>query len=97
MCLGIAQRGADNPAYGGGRYTDPNGYVHVLRPEHPAADVRGYVYEHRLIAEATVGRQLRTEEVVHHRNGRKDDNRPENLEVLASQAEHMARHAEVAA
>lgn len=60
---------------------------------------RGYVkregvHEHRLVAEAMLGRSLRPDEVVHHLNGDLQDNRSENLEVLSSQSEHMDRHRE---
>ena len=63
------------------------GYVRVYCPMHPKANGWGYVYEHRLIMEGIVGRLLTKEEQVHHINGKRWDNRPENL-VLMSASDH---------
>jgi len=50
----------------------------------------GWKYQHRLIAATMLGRDLKLGEIVHHRNGKKADNRPDNLTVYGSNAEHMA-------
>ena len=57
------------------------GYVLLKRKDHPRANSGGYVYEHRLVMEALLGRYLEPDEQVHHKNGVRDDNRPENLEL----------------
>lgn len=69
------------------RCPTPKGYVLIHAPYHPKASKRGYVMEHRLVMEKHLGRLLERSEVVHHKNGKKDDNRLENLELM-TKAEH---------
>lgn len=66
-------------------------YWRFLKPNHPRADKKGYVYEHILIAENGIQRSLKKGEVVHHINGNGKDNSPSNLVVL-SQREHIQHH-----
>lgn len=70
-----------------------NGYVLVfVGKAHHLADVRGYAYEHRVVAEQLLGRELLAGEQIHHINGVKTDNRPANLEVTAGIAHHRVKH-----
>lgn len=86
------QMGPDNPNWRGGRVVANHGYVLIRKPGHPRADVRGYVYEHILVAEQKIGRPILATEQVHHKNRVRSDNRPENLEVKAGRADHALEH-----
>jgi len=73
--------GSSNGRWKGGRTRHKAGYVMIWAPGHPRAGKGRYVFEHILVMEQLLGRPILPEESVHHRNGVKDDNRPENLEL----------------
>jgi hypothetical protein len=58
-------KGENHHSWNGGRYTGKDGYVSILRPEHPNAQSDGYVAEHRLVMSESLGRPLATNEHVH--------------------------------
>ena len=71
---------------------DQRGYALLWMPDHRLADVRGYVYEHRIIAESKLGRNLRHGEIVHHIDGNASNNTKENIEIYPSIAHHLYKH-----
>lgn len=66
-------------------------YNYAIVRGHPCATKNSYVLEHRVVVENHLGRILGSDEVVHHINGDRKDNRLENLEVLSS-TEHRRNH-----
>lgn len=68
------------------------GYPVLYDPSHPRAKSNGYVKEHIVIVERMLGRPLSENEVVHHINGDKTDNTPENLMVFPDNKAHMRFH-----
>lgn len=63
-----------------------------LCPNHPHADNKGYVPQHRLRMEAHLGRTLLLTEIIHHINGIRDDNRIENLMLFPGRGTHTNYH-----
>lgn len=63
----------------GSRWKDRNGYVILT-----LSGQKGRVVEHRYVMQQALGRELLPDETVHHKNGVKDDNRLENLELWVS-------------
>lgn len=74
-----------------GGLTMQKGYRLLMRKDHPSADRDGYVLEHRLIMEKKIGRYLKKDEVVHHINENRLDNRLENLKIM-KQGQHSSQH-----
>jgi hypothetical protein len=84
------KRGPENHRWKGGRQITKRGYVEVFvdskDPMIGMAHTRmtsknGYAFEHRLLMARHLGRVLRRDEEVHHINGKRDDNRLENLQL----------------
>lgn len=65
-------------------HLDGGGYRLLWQPEHPNARKAGHVSEHVLMMGDALGRPIAKGETVHHRNGIRDDNRLENLELWRS-------------
>jgi len=82
--------GKGAPNWRGGIRTSGK-YVYVFMPEHPFHDYKGCVLQHRLVMEESLGRYLTKDEIVHHINYSKKDNRLENLQLM-TRAEHTILH-----
>lgn len=84
-------RGDSNPSWKGGRRTSTNGYILIRAMDHPRS-MRGYVYEHILLAERALGRILPATAQVHHVNEIKSENTGGNLVLCENDAYHKLLH-----
>lgn len=64
-----------------GKTRTSDGYVVLNKKGHPNASLHGRLLEHRFVMAEHLGRPLLPDEHVHHKNGRRDDNRVQNLEI----------------
>jgi len=92
---GVSLRGRGAPMerngfWNGGRIVDKDGYVLLKSIDHPLATAAGYVREHRLVMEKKIGRYLTRDEVVHHIDGDRQNNRIENLELFSDNSTHVS-------
>ena len=92
---GSFPKGEKHWAWNGGRMKSTHGYINILNPDHPNCNNAGYVMEHRLVMEEKIGRILKKHEAVHHINGIKDDNRPENLFIFYTNKDHKHFHFQI--
>ena len=90
--MSIARSGKGNSSWNGGRRISKDGYINIYSPYHPNCDKRRSVSEHRLVMEKYIGRYLNPNEVIHHKNNIRDDNRIENLELFKSKGLHISFH-----
>jgi hypothetical protein len=93
----LRRTGILKPLRSGQPYVDAYGYRILYRPGHPNANRRGYVAEHRVVMSDQLGRPLRAGESVHHINGVRLDNRPENLELWVTRQPAGQRPADLVA
>lgn len=60
------------------------GYILIYKPNHPNSNLKGFILEHRYVMSENLDRPLTANEIVHHKNAKKDDNRLKNLEIIYS-------------
>jgi len=86
------KRAENSVRWRGGRRKNGGGYIEIrLQPDdtyYSMMSIRHYVLEHRLVMAKHLRRCIERYEVVHHKNGIKDDNRIENLKLLSNRGEH---------
>lgn len=87
-----ARKGEKTWNWKGGKYKTKKGYVMINCPGHHRADPSGYVLEHILIWEKETGIPVSRDCCIHHLNGRKDDNRIENLALMKFSAHTVFHH-----
>ena len=82
-----------NNNWRGGRIQTAHGYILIrVGLGHPLADCRGYAYEHRLVVSQILGRWIKPNEKVHHKDTNRLNNIAENLLIVSSNAEHYYYH-----
>lgn len=88
-CFSIHFKGENSYKFKGNPKKSCGGYMRQYSPNHPRTDRFGYVAQHVVIMEDFLKRPLRWDdeikETVHHKNGLRNDNRIENLELWSSQ------------
>lgn len=86
-------KGSSHPSWQGGRVMQGR-YIYLSDPSHPNAMKNSYVAEHIVIATKRLGHALVKGECVHHIDGNKKNNHPDNLHVCLKK-EHSCIHAQL--
>ena len=93
--LGLTNKGltgSKNHNWKGGRLKHSRGYILLYKPDHPHTTIKAYVFEHRFVMEQQLGRLLTPEERIHHIDGDKTNNKPENLYLYSNISNHQLGH-----
>ena len=95
-CRTCSNKGENNPRWKGGliKTSGKKGIyrISVYAPEHPMSDSRGYCLRSRLVLAEKLGRNLEPEEICHHINFDKKDDRPGNLRQFRDHSAHTKYH-----
>jgi hypothetical protein len=83
----MALSGSKNGNWKGGVSKGTHGYLMLTSGPH----ARKFKLQHRDLMERHLGRKLGSDEIIHHKNGDKTDNRIANMEIM-TRADHMAEH-----
>lgn len=89
--MSMAKKGKNNSHWKGGITKGSDGYVYIRKPDHPRAKTNGYIKRSHLVAEKKLGRYLYPDEIPHHKNEIRNDDRPENIEVM-TEFNHKSFH-----
>ena len=87
-----SSKGENNHRWKGGIKVHSDGYILVRARNHPFCNCQGYVMKHRLVMEKSIGRYLKPQEIVHHINDDRTDNRIENLKLFKNRNDHIRFH-----
>lgn len=87
----FGKRGKEHNRWKGGKTIDVHNYVKLYKPDFYGASKNGYVFEHRYKIIKKLKRNLRKNEIIHHIDGNRQNNKLSNLLVL-TKSKHISLH-----